>query len=160
MGAAALPLSMGLGAIGTGIQAKGAYDQGVEAQRAAKINAARMRATAADVERIANVEAGGVRTDATKIIGEQRAMVGASGIDTSVGSVVDMAAYTRAQAELDAQKLKNNAAREAWGIRTQAAEVQRQGRAAKTAGKMQAIGTILGGASSMAGGFAGYKGGG
>ncbi len=144
--------SIGLGLAGSGLQAKGQYDQGVEAERAARINAARLRAQAADVQQIANTEAGQTRTEATKIIGEQNVAFSASGVDASVGSPAALAAYSRAQAELDAQKIKNNAAREAWGIRAQAAEVARQGKSARKAANNAAIGSILGGLSSAAGG--------
>lgn len=158
MGAALPIVGIGLGMIGSGVQAKSQYDQGVAADEAARTNARRMRAQAADVKAIANTEAGKVRTEATKIIGEQNVAFSASGVDASVGSPAALAAYSRAQAELDAQKMKNNAAREAWGINAQATETVRMGRAAKKAGKYAAIGTILGGAANAAGGIYGMKG--
>lgn len=149
---------LALGAAGSALGAKSQYDQGVAADEAARTNARRMRAQAADVKAIANTEAGKVRTEATKIIGEQNVAFSASGVDASVGSPAALAAYSRAQAELDAQKMKNNAAREAWGINAQASEVEKQGKAARKAGKYAAIGTILGGGANLAGGIYGMKG--
>lgn len=158
MGAAATPLMVAgglLNLVGAGVTAKGQLDSGDAALAAAKTNAQRMRTTAASVEDVARQDAARVRGEASQVIGQQRAAFGASGIDASVGSAANLAAYSRQQAELDALRLKNNAAREAWGIRTQAQEVLRQGRMEKKNSRVAAVGTIMGGLSGSAQSFYG-----
>lgn len=97
------------------------------------------------------------------MVGKQRASMAAANVDVSYGSAVDVQADTRYMGELDALTLRNNAAREAWGYRTQGEDLrrraeiarregvmlERQGSEARTAGYIGTIGTVVGGAGSL-----------
>lgn len=98
------------------------------------------------------------------MVGKQRASIAAGNVDVSYGSAVDVQADTRYMGELDALTIRNNAAREAWGFKTQGADLraraeiarregvmlERQGNEARTGGYLGAIGTVVGGAGSIA----------
>jgi len=53
------------------------------------------------------------------LIGTQRVGYASQGIDISSGTALDVQAQAAGMSERDIITLKNNAAREAWGIRTQ-----------------------------------------
>jgi hypothetical protein len=97
------------------------------------------------------------------IVGAQRAGFAASNVDVGFGSAVDVQADAAYLGELDALKIRNNAAREAWGYKvsawdlTQRAAIARQGgemqiaagAEAARAGNWAAATTIVGGSSSL-----------
>jgi hypothetical protein len=72
----------------------------------------------------------GVRT----LIGSQRAGFAGQGVDIGVGSAVDVQADTAYLGELDALTLRTNAAREAWGFRTQATDLRNRARVTRQTG--------------------------
>lgn len=96
-------------------------------------------------------EAGRVRMQGSRIVGEQKAAMGASGVDPSTGSPLALMADTRLISELDAATLQNNAAREAWGYSVQAESLRLRAKQAEQAGSFAAAGTILGGLGRSAG---------
>lgn len=70
------------------------------------------------------IKSGGVaernfRRDGGLVIGQQRAAFGAAGVALDTGSAVEVQETTQRVIELDALQIRNNAAREAWGLRTQ-----------------------------------------
>lgn len=97
------------------------------------------------------------------IIGTQRAGFAGNGVDVGFGSSVDVQGDAAYLGELDALQIRTNAAREAWGYQVQAedlrksAAVQRKtgqnaalaGQNAATAANYQAVGTVIGGATSL-----------
>jgi hypothetical protein len=60
-------------------------------------------------------------------------------------------ADTRMMSELDAQTIRNNAAREAWGLNQQSSQLVEQARQAERAGRLAAGATLLGGLGNAAG---------
>lgn len=144
---------IGLGAVGSGISAYGSYKEGQEAGAAADQNARLVRLQARDVMQRGQAEAGAARMEGTKVIAEQKTAIAAAGVDPSVGSAADLAGASRANSELDAATIRNNAAREAWGLQAQAKELTKQGDRARQAGKFGAAGGILGGAAGTAQGI-------
>jgi len=95
-----------------------------------------------------------LRTQTRGLIGSQRAGFAGQGLDISVGSPVDVQGDTAYLGELDAQTIRANAAREAWGYRVEAADrrmaadiARKGGQAAATASRWNAASTVLGGAS-------------
>lgn len=104
------------------------------------------------------------------IIGTQRAGFAGNGVDVGFGSSVDVQGDAAYLGELDALQIRTNAAREAWGYQVQAqdlrkqAEVQRKtganaalaGQNAQTAANYQAVGTVIGGATSLLGSRYGF----
>lgn len=141
-------IALGAGAV---MGAVGSIQQGDEAKRAAKANARMMRLAAADAERRGGVQAGQARMAGSQVIAQQQAIQGASGIDPGTGTAVRLAEVSRGMSELDAQTIRNNAAREAWGLRVGADETIRQGEAAQSASRWAAAGQLLGGAGQIAG---------
>lgn len=89
-------------------------------------------------------------------ISSERAATAASGIDPNSGSSVRIQGSTAALGALDAQTITNNAARTAWGYKTQGLDfgaeaglLQQQASSASTAGALGAFSSIIGGASSV-----------
>jgi len=101
----------------------------------------------------------GVRT----LVGSQRAGFAGQGIDVGVGSAADVQADSAFLGELDALTIRTNAAREAWGFRTQATDlrnranvIRRTGQFAQAGANAQgnaayfgAAGTAIGGAANL-----------
>lgn len=97
------------------------------------------------------------------MVGKQRAQLAGGNIDVSYGSAVDLQADTAYMGELDSLTIRNNAAREAWGFKTQGADLraraeiarregvmlERQGQEAKRAGYIGAATTVIGGGASL-----------
>lgn len=69
-----------------------------------------------------------------------RAAMAASGIQLDVGSAVDVQEDIAALGALDEATIRNNAAREAWGYRTQATDFTQRGRVTRSAAEMAAAG--------------------
>lgn len=156
-------LAIGSVIAGTAISAAGNLRQGRAAQEAAESEAKREEFNAGVAELQAQdaiargrQEESTLRAGVRQLLGSQRAAVASSGIEVGRGSASDVAADTAFRAELDAQRLRQNAAREAWGYeveaddRRMAADVARRGgQAARSAGRWNAAGTIVAGGSSL-----------
>lgn len=61
------------------------------------------------------------------LIGSQRATLAAQGIDVESGTALDLQVETAGLGALDALTIRNNAAREAWGYRVQASDLESKG---------------------------------
>lgn len=97
-----------------------------------------------------------LRTQAAGLMGNQRSTYAASGVDPTVGSAASVTADTKSLSELDRITIANNAAREAYGYRSQAAGFRAQGQLALMGGRnaaaayrAQSYGTLLGGAAEL-----------
>jgi hypothetical protein len=86
-------------------------------------------------------------------IATQRAEYGASGVDVRSESAVAVGESTGAISELDAQIIKANATREAFGYTTQAKGMRRQARYMRDAANQVLATSVLGGVT-QAGSFA------
>lgn len=154
-------IAIALTAAATAVSAYGKYQQGQQ-QRAlgeynaqvAENNARVQEMAAADALQRGQVEEDAQRRRARQIMGAQRAAFAAQGGALTDQSTAAILGDTAAFGELDALTIRNNAAREAWGLRVGAANsmadagaARFQGRAAARAGTMGAVGTILGGAA-------------
>lgn len=127
------------------ISAKGQRDEG-KYQKAIMDQNARIAEMQADdaIERGRSDEFA-MRLNVRQVIGAQRASIGAQGIDVNdiEGSAGHVQLSTRAQGELDALTIRNNAAREAWGYKVQAQDYTQQGKMVEFASKNRARDTIL-----------------
>lgn len=99
-----------------------------------------------------------LRGETRQVVGMQRTGLAAQGIDINAGSAGDVQTEAKAIGEADAQTVKLNAAREAWGFATQAqdlrsrADLTRRGAAnAADAMRTGATGTLLTTASDLYG---------
>lgn len=144
-----------------GVSAVGSIQQGNAANKAAQFNASINEQNAALAERYAEIElqrgekeAQRQRVKTSQTMGEQRARLGASGVDLSVGNPVDILADTAAAGEIDVQNILYNSELSAYDKRADAvnfrnqAQLQRwEGKNAKKAGYFDAVTTLIGGAS-------------
>ena len=62
----------------------------------------------------------------SQLIGEQKSALSASGVNTQSGSAYDVMADASLMSEYEAQLIRNNAAREAWGYKVKKAELRQQ----------------------------------
>lgn len=150
-----------------------------KAQKAASESEATLQefnASVADVQETDAVQRGNEEEDRFRMgvrgmIGSQRAAIAGANIDVGFGSALDVQADAAYLGELDALKIKTNAAREAWGYNVQGQDLrkraeiarkegvmlERAGNAAGNAGYVQAVGTLLTGAASLAGDRYGFN---
>lgn len=98
-----------------------------------------------------------LRSEVKQLIGTQRAAYAAQGVDIGVAgdSAAEVAADTAALGELDALMIRNNARREAFGIKMQGLGMQGQARMDNLASRQQAFATLISGAGST---FMTYRG--
>ena len=120
------------------IQAQGEYQK---AQF--EINAKFANLQAKQAIKVGDKTAAEVQADAERMVGRQRAVLAAQGIDINVGSAVDIQEDTRMQAEVAAMTVKNNAWREAWGYKVEAAGFGNQAKMSEMAASNNARATLL-----------------
>lgn len=134
---------------GGAMNATSQYQAGKAQSQIAGYNARVAEAQAVDAIERGELEESRQRSSTQQLIGSQRARLAAQGIEIDSGSALEVQEDTAALGEMDALMIRNNAAREAWGYRTQAADYRNQGTIAKAQGTSQAIGTILGTAGNV-----------
>lgn len=157
-------LMMAATVITGGIQAYGQIEQGNAAYEAAQYqaqvernNAISERNKAIQERQKGEQEATQKRREVARIIGQQRANVGASGVEMT-GSPLDVLEDTALQGALDVAMIRHNAeirARDrefsAQNFDAQSELTMMSGRAARRAGMISALGTVVSTGSSVAG---------
>ena len=136
------------------VNAYSSYQSGQSEKQAADYNAKMMEQSAQDTIQRGADSAAEHRQKVKKMISSQVVGYAASGVDPNTGTPLDVGVETAGMGELDALRIVNNAQREAWGLNTQASLVRYRGKMAGRAGTMNAVGSILGGASEGVGMFA------
>ena len=133
-----------------GAQVGGAYlesesikSQGKFAERQADFNARMAELQAEDATFRGEKKANDVRRIGKQFTGEQRVAAGAQGVDISLGSPADVISGSKDQIDRDIMDVKNNAWRESFGYRSQAADFRRQGRMARLESKNRAFNTLI-----------------
>lgn len=107
-----------MGALVSGI---GSYEAGNTNAGIAKTNAQFASMNASDALARGNIKAAQIEGQGSQVVGKEKAGYSASGVDTSAGGTPMQAmADSRMMSQLDSQTALNNAAREAWGYKTQA----------------------------------------
>lgn len=93
-----------------------------------------------------------------RLQGRQRAVAAAQGIDPDSGSALDIAQETAGLSALDQVTIRNNAWKQAWGYKTEAAQSTAQAKFTRIQSKYGARATLLTGgiqaATSIMSGFA------
>lgn len=97
------------------------------------------------------------RTSVKQMIGEQRANAAAQGISLDTGDVANIQADAAKFGEMDALTILQDAAVNAWSLRTQRDLTRAQGDNAAKSGRQQAFATILGTGGSIMGAKYGWK---
>lgn len=103
------------------------------AQRTAEDNAALASGAAADAVRRGNYQGGLIRLKGTQYGAQMQSAYQGGGVDATVGTPADNAAYISASAEQDAQVAENNAMREAFGFKVQKKRFQSEAGYARSA---------------------------
>lgn len=132
------------------VGAIGQAQQGAAAEGAAQRDAALGELQGRDALSRGGIEEERYRRQLARLIGTQKAQIGARNVRTS-GTALDLLADTAQIGEEEALTIRNEAAREAWGYRTGADESRRWGKGARRASNLQAGGTLLTGAADAYG---------
>jgi len=135
----------------TKMQAKYAQQQG-------EANAKMMELEAEDTLARGEKESQNMRKKANLFQGKQRAALAASGVSMDSGSAQDILQETATMGVEDAMTIKNNAYREAWGLRSQANNARSEGRMGRIGARFESKQTLLtGGMQAAAYGAEGYS---
>jgi len=94
---------------------------------------------------------------AKRLIGSQRAAMGAQGIDLESGSALDIQQETASLGAETALNIKNNAWREAWGYRAQESDLRSRANYARITGRNTSKNTLLTGGLTVAKNLATYQ---
>ncbi len=136
-----------IGLAGAGVGAMDQIEQGnlseAEARRDAEIGALQAK----DALSRGGVEEANYRRQLRQIVGAARADIGARNVAGGSGTALDLLSDTAMIGEEDAQTIRNEAAREAWGYRVGADESRRWGANARRNSRAAAGGTLLTGAA-------------
>lgn len=123
----------------------------------ARNNARLARAQQAQELMLGATEASRIEAAGARAASSARAIIGASGVESTVGSVANIFGASTMAAAADAERVRANAARRAWGYGAEAQNYLAQGRMAQRASILGGIGTGLGAAGSAAGAFSSYR---
>lgn len=143
---AAIPFVL-MGAQGL-MGAKSAQETG-----AAQASAARQNAAYSDIAASDSIKRGATDEDQQRLqtmgaIGTQRAGFAANGVDVNSGSAANIQDDTAQLGEFDALTIRNNAAKEAWGYRTQSQTFRESAKTAEKSAKNNMFGSLLGAGAS------------
>lgn len=152
----AMYAAMGISAISSVITAIGsaraAKMQGDYEASIAATNARIARLQASQVLEAGDAEVSKELTKTSQTVGAVRAVQGASGTDVGKGSNVIVRGAIQEMGAMDALTIKNNAARQAWGLETEALQDTFKGQYAKLTAGVKAQQTILtGGLQAVSG---------
>jgi hypothetical protein len=136
-------IALGMAVGGTVLNVIGKVKSGNAQKKAADADAAVAERRAIDVEEAGQEEEARFRAGVRGLIGKQRVGFAAQGVEVSSGSAVDVQADAAYLGELDAIQIKNNAAREAWGIRQDAESMRKSGSIARSESRWGAASSIL-----------------
>lgn len=143
MGAAAIPILI---ASTAAVSASGQYQSGQAAKAAGQRQQELSNRAAASVLQAGEQEAARIRDEGVQLASRQRAGFASAGISLGSTSALDLISDTGALSELDALTARNNAAREAWGIREGGVTAAWEGKQRKRSATAASFGTLLGGA--------------
>lgn len=126
------------------------------AKKTANFQAGILEQQASDTIGIGNEAAGRSEAQTRGLTGAQRASMAAQGVDISSGSAADVISNDQRTGAIEAATIRNNAAREALGLRKQATLVRMGGANQAQGYKNQATGSLLSGAASLYGIYNAY----
>lgn len=148
------PVSITMGALavaGGAAKAVGDHQAGAAKAAAMRRNAEVADMAASDALQRGDQAAGKVQMQGEAASGQQRAGFAGQGVVVGDGSSGRTAADTAAFTDIDIEQTRNNAQREAWGLKTQATNMRDDAKAAISAAKYAVVGDLIGGASGAAG---------
>ena len=123
-----------------------AYSQvqaGRTAEATGNYNAREMENQATSIRNKGTEEENIKRRETAEFLSKQRAMLGASGIDIGSGSAADLQQDTELLGEVDALRIRRNFTDQAETVERQSELTRSEGRSAKRAANLSALGTVL-----------------
>jgi hypothetical protein len=150
------PASMAIISAGTALLGGAVSAAGAEENASVQAQIARNNAQTAMWNANVTAEAGDARAanqglKTAQTVGKMRAAFGAAGIDPNQGSAADVQAAADSAGLTDAETIRSDAARQAWGYEVQSSNFSNQASADEAAGNWGALSSFLGGATSAAG---------
>lgn len=146
-----------MGAFGSSAQGRAASDAAAYQAAVARNNQTIAEQNAQLAEQKGRQEEAAKREQTAQMMGSLRARAAGSGVDVNSGSPLNLQEDVARLGELDALTIRNNAARSAYGYRTQGADfgaqaglLDVQAQNARKAGNIGAFSSIIGGASGVA----------
>lgn len=150
-------LSMGLDVLGTGLSVAGGL-KGASEDAAAYRHRAMLAREGADQTLIAgNIAEGNKKAETTRRVQEQDVAYAANGLERGSGTPGRVMAATQMAGDIDAAMMHYDAMREAFGLDMEADLYEKAAKNAKKKGKYDALGSLLSGASSLAGKWSTFK---
>lgn len=146
----------GLAAAQTAQSIAGARQGARAARKQAGFQAGILEQQAEDTIGVGNQQAGVEEARTRGLTGSQRASYGAGGVEIGSGSAADVISSDRRAGAIEAQQIRNNAARDALGLRKQAQLVRMGGANAAQGYRNQATGSLLSGAANLYGIYNAY----
>lgn len=122
-------------------------DQAIQEETVARINSKLLDKKAEDALERGKSSAADFRKKADGFKGSQLAALAQSGVDVNYGSALNARTETDLLSIEDEEKIKNNAALEAWGYKTESINAQLNGKYKAQALRNQGNATLLGGIS-------------
>ena len=144
-------------AVGSGVSAYSSYQSGKATQRINEYNAKLAEQAALDKERDGKIIANATRANNERIKSRQRALFAKGGVVSGTGSPLMVMAEQAAQLEMGALDAERTATNESSSLRTQAVLDRMAGKAARQAGTLNAVGTVLSGAGQAGAMYASKK---
>ena len=144
------PISLGIMAIGTGMQAYGQRQEGQAADTAAEYNQQVLEREAQAKEQKSLIESRRQAGEASRKMSSLRAGLGASGVATGVGAPLEILSAQAQESELENLMIGYEGQTEAAGLREQGKMARWEGKQAKKAGAIGAGATLLSGFGGMA----------
>jgi len=138
-----------LSIVAGGTQAFSQVQQGKEAMGVARYNAREQENQATAIRNKGVEEENIQRRQTAETLSLQRAQLAASGIDIDAGSAGDLQADTELLGEVDALRVRTNFLDQADTVDRQADLTISQGRAARRASNLAAVGTVLSTAATV-----------
>lgn len=135
-------------AAGTGVAAKSSYDQSKYQEEVGKNNAKSAQFAAQDALDRGMVAEDLQRTKNRQLIAAQNAALAANGIDTSTGTGLNLLTDSAGLGEFDAQTVRANAVKQAYGLTTQSINLMADSEAARITGRNNVTSSLLTGGSS------------
>lgn len=146
-----------LSAFGSGASAASNYESGSYQAQVARNNQVIGNSNADLATFRGNQEINNAQQRTVQMIGAQRAGAGASGVDVNSGSPLRAQEDTARLGAMDVQTIRDNAARSAWGFRTQAQNFGNEGKLDTARGDEGAFASLIGGGANFADKWSKYR---
>lgn len=135
----------------TAMSAYGTYQQGQQQKAMGEYNARANENAAKDALKRGEQDAQQIRMQAERLKSTQRVRMASAGLDLTEGSAADILDSTDFFSESDQETARYNARKDAVSARNAGGLSIYQGNAAANSASLGAFGTVLGGASQVAG---------